>query len=257
MQPPGRGVLLVIGSTHAVTREQRARLLRERDVTLIDDHTPRAAARLREVLDRGSHALMTASAAAVAAADASASAAAAAAARVAAGAGADVAAAAVAGDVTGAAADAAVGAVAHDVAGAAAPAVAGGAAGPADRAAAAMAHGMPLARAGYVMSGGDTATDVSLSMGITCLELRGEVANGIPWGVIRGGRANGLPLVLKSGGFGAPDALIAALDFLVSRASTSTTVSDIATDATVEVEVELEADAHARADADDAANAHS
>jgi uncharacterized protein YgbK (DUF1537 family) len=75
------------------------------------------------------------------------------------------------------------------------------------------ARGRP-AIAGFVMSGGDTAADICLAMGADRLCLGGEVANGIPWGLLRGGPADGLPLVLKSGGFGGPDALVEAVDFL-------------------------------------------
>jgi len=79
--------------------------------------------------------------------------------------------------------------------------------------------------AGLVMSGGDTAADICLAIGAERLHLRGEVANGIPWGVLRGGLADGLPLVLKSGGFGAPDALIAAVDFLMLMHPIASTAS--------------------------------
>jgi uncharacterized protein YgbK (DUF1537 family) len=72
--------------------------------------------------------------------------------------------------------------------------------------------------AGFVMTGGDTAADVCRCvLGATRLQLGGEVEQGVPWGVLRGGIADGLPMVLKSGGFGTPDTLVAALDFLDAR----------------------------------------
>jgi uncharacterized protein YgbK (DUF1537 family) len=73
--------------------------------------------------------------------------------------------------------------------------------------------------AGFVMSGGDTAGDICRVLGADRLRLGGEVADGIPWGLLHGGPASGLPLVLKSGGFGQPDALIACVDFLMTRAA--------------------------------------
>jgi uncharacterized protein YgbK (DUF1537 family) len=71
--------------------------------------------------------------------------------------------------------------------------------------------------AGLVLSGGDTAADVCAAIGAAAIRLGGEVSNGMPWGVLAGGRRDGLPLVLKSGAFGAPDALMLALEFLSSR----------------------------------------
>jgi D-threonate/D-erythronate kinase len=68
--------------------------------------------------------------------------------------------------------------------------------------------------AGFVMSGGDTAADICRTLGATHLELGGEVEQGVPWGVLRGGVADGVPMVLKSGAFGTPDTLVAAVDFL-------------------------------------------
>jgi uncharacterized protein YgbK (DUF1537 family) len=68
--------------------------------------------------------------------------------------------------------------------------------------------------AGYVMSGGDTAANICLAMGATAIRIGGEVANGVPWGVLIGGIADGVPVVLKSGGFGPRKALVDAVHFL-------------------------------------------
>jgi uncharacterized protein YgbK (DUF1537 family) len=68
--------------------------------------------------------------------------------------------------------------------------------------------------AGFVMTGGDTAADVCRTLGASHLQLGGEVEQGVPWGVLRGGIADGVPMVLKSGAFGTPETLIAAVDFL-------------------------------------------
>jgi len=68
--------------------------------------------------------------------------------------------------------------------------------------------------AGLVRSGGETAASVCAALGATAIQLGGEVATGVPWGVLHGGFVDGLRVVLKAGGFGATDALIAAVDFL-------------------------------------------
>jgi uncharacterized protein YgbK (DUF1537 family) len=54
-------VLMFVGSVHAVTREQETRVLRARDVVLVDidrDAQPRPAAELRAALDAGRHVLV-------------------------------------------------------------------------------------------------------------------------------------------------------------------------------------------------------
>lgn len=64
-----------------------------------------------------------------------------------------------------------------------------------------------------VLSGGDTASVVCRALDVRAIELRREIAPGIPCGVIVGGAFDGLPVVTKSGGFGSPDALIEVADF--------------------------------------------
>ncbi len=68
--------------------------------------------------------------------------------------------------------------------------------------------------AGYVLSGGDTAANICLAMGAAAIRIGGEVANGVPWGLLIGGIADGVPVVLKSGGFGPRKALVDAVHFL-------------------------------------------
>lgn len=65
-----------------------------------------------------------------------------------------------------------------------------------------------------VLTGGDTALFVLRSLGAFAIEMRSEVAPGVPWGEIRGGIVENLPVITKSGGFGEVDTLIACLDFL-------------------------------------------
>jgi uncharacterized protein YgbK (DUF1537 family) len=63
------------------------------------------------------------------------------------------------------------------------------------------------------LSGGDTASLVCRQIGVHSIELRRELAPGIPAGIIRGGVYEGIPIVTKSGGFGAPDDLILIADY--------------------------------------------
>jgi uncharacterized protein YgbK (DUF1537 family) len=64
-----------------------------------------------------------------------------------------------------------------------------------------------------VLCGGDTASVVCRALDIRAIELRREIAPGIPCGLLQGGPFDGLPVVTKSGGFGSPDALIEVADF--------------------------------------------
>jgi uncharacterized protein YgbK (DUF1537 family) len=71
------------------------------------------------------------------------------------------------------------------------------------------------ARVGLVLTGGDTARAVLAVLGCTSLDVTAEVAPGIPAMRLRDGRAAGLPVVVKSGGFGEPDALAEAVAWLL------------------------------------------
>ena len=64
-----------------------------------------------------------------------------------------------------------------------------------------------------VLCGGDTAALVCHALRVRAIELRQEIAPGIPCGILAGGPFDGLPVVTKSGGFGSPDALIEVADF--------------------------------------------
>ncbi|SPE42145.1 conserved hypothetical protein [Candidatus Sulfopaludibacter sp. SbA3] len=64
-----------------------------------------------------------------------------------------------------------------------------------------------------VLSGGDTAAAVCRLIGARRIDLCDEILPGIPWGILRCGRFDGVPVVTKSGGFGAPDALIRVAEF--------------------------------------------
>jgi uncharacterized protein YgbK (DUF1537 family) len=71
-------------------------------------------------------------------------------------------------------------------------------------------HGLSGA---WMLTGGDTASLVCRALGATEIHLHHEVAPGIPRGAIAGGPFHGAPVVTKSGGFGAPDALIRIADY--------------------------------------------
>lgn len=64
-----------------------------------------------------------------------------------------------------------------------------------------------------LLSGGDTAAAACRAAGVRRIDLCGEVQPGIPWGFLRCGPLDGVPVVTKSGGFGAPDALIRVAEF--------------------------------------------
>jgi uncharacterized protein YgbK (DUF1537 family) len=68
-------------------------------------------------------------------------------------------------------------------------------------------------RVPLALSGGDTASAVCGALGAREIRLCGEIAPGIPGGVILGGAADQSPVATKSGGFGAPDALIRIADY--------------------------------------------
>ena len=67
--------------------------------------------------------------------------------------------------------------------------------------------------AALVLTGGDTASFVLRALNASSILLAGELAPGIPWGVIQGGDADGCIVVTKSGGFGRHDTLADAFDF--------------------------------------------
>ena len=68
-----------------------------------------------------------------------------------------------------------------------------------------------------MLTGGDTASLACRALGATGIHLHHEVAPGIPRGVIMGGPFDGSPVVTKSGGFGAPDALIRIADYFTCQ----------------------------------------
>jgi uncharacterized protein YgbK (DUF1537 family) len=67
--------------------------------------------------------------------------------------------------------------------------------------------------AALVVTGGSTALAVARALGASALRLLGEVSPGVALGELVGG-ARPVPTVLRSGGFGAPDALLRAVELL-------------------------------------------
>jgi len=64
---------------------------------------------------------------------------------------------------------------------------------------------------GLHLSGGETAYYVLKELGAHSIEIRGQIADGVPWGRIEGGPLDGTLVVTKSGSFGAPEAITEAL----------------------------------------------
>jgi len=75
-------------------------------------------------------------------------------------------------------------------------------------------EGLPLA--GIVFTGGDTGTLVCKVLGVQTIQLRDEIAPGLPWGTLCGGAFPNLPIASKSGGFGNDDALLRSADLFSS-----------------------------------------
>lgn len=67
---------------------------------------------------------------------------------------------------------------------------------------------------GLILTGGDTASLVLRALEADSILVRGEVASGIPWGIIEGGLAAGYRVVTKSGGFGDREALVNVVRFM-------------------------------------------
>lgn len=74
---------------------------------------------------------------------------------------------------------------------------------------------------GLVLVGGDTASLITRRLGVEAIELQGEIAPGIPWGVLRGGQADGRLVCTKAGGFGNANTLIRVVDFFVQQKRTT------------------------------------
>ena len=57
-----------------------------------------------------------------------------------------------------------------------------------------------------ILTGGETALLAVHALGADSFILQGEIASGVPWGLIQGGLGDGCVVVTKSGGFGTPSA---------------------------------------------------
>jgi D-threonate/D-erythronate kinase len=67
--------------------------------------------------------------------------------------------------------------------------------------------------AALALSGGDTAALVCRAAAVERIDILEELMPGIPRGVLRCGMFDGTAVVTKSGGFGAPDALVRIADY--------------------------------------------
>jgi D-threonate/D-erythronate kinase len=67
---------------------------------------------------------------------------------------------------------------------------------------------------GLLLCGGDTAKLICNSLGVKAIQLERELMTGLPFGRLMCGQADRLPVCTKAGGFGGPDAVRGAVDFL-------------------------------------------
>ena len=68
--------------------------------------------------------------------------------------------------------------------------------------------------AGLVLTGGDTALQVSRAVAIESLSIVAAIEPGIPGSRVVGGAHRGLAVVTKAGGFGSRHALLSAVDWI-------------------------------------------
>ncbi len=68
--------------------------------------------------------------------------------------------------------------------------------------------------AGLVLTGGSVAFAACRALDVAAIELRAEVAPGVPSGVLLGGPWQGMRVVTKAGGFGSDDAILRAIEYL-------------------------------------------
>jgi uncharacterized protein YgbK (DUF1537 family) len=78
----------------------------------------------------------------------------------------------------------------------------------------------PEAAAGVFATGGETAARFLRRHGARGISGLRELLPGVPAGLVLGGRYNGTLMILKAGGFGAPDTIVRAIE-LCSRVSES------------------------------------
>jgi D-threonate/D-erythronate kinase len=69
---------------------------------------------------------------------------------------------------------------------------------------------------GLVLTGGDIAAAVCTTLHVSAVWLRGEIAPGLPWGVLKEGPLHARPVATKAGSFGGDDALLACIKHLTN-----------------------------------------
>ena len=70
---------------------------------------------------------------------------------------------------------------------------------------------------GLVLTGGDIAAAVCTALNGSAVWLQGEIAPGLPWGVLEGGSLHACPVATKAGSFGGDDALLVCIKRLTSE----------------------------------------
>ena len=66
----------------------------------------------------------------------------------------------------------------------------------------------------FFVSGGETASRVCQALGTRAIEIKGELAPGLPFGILQGGIGAGALLITRAGGFGRGLTLLEAIDKL-------------------------------------------
>jgi len=67
---------------------------------------------------------------------------------------------------------------------------------------------------GLVLTGGDISVSIIRALGATGIEVKRQLANLVPVGILRGGPFDGLSVITKTGGFGEEQILINAVEYL-------------------------------------------
>ncbi len=72
--------------------------------------------------------------------------------------------------------------------------------------------------AGLVLTGGEVALAVCRALEARAIRILAEIEPGVPLGILQGGRTAGMRVITKAGGFGSPEVLIKAIQYLQGKA---------------------------------------
>ena len=67
---------------------------------------------------------------------------------------------------------------------------------------------------GIFLSGGDIAVEICRRLGVSAIQVNGEVEPGVPAGELMGGQYPGMRVVTKAGGFGTDEAMVKSITYL-------------------------------------------